>query len=251
MTTKPKVDELLKVTPLQLMPPKELIYLGSNRPLDQRHVNKLISTIKTDNQLHVRPITINTRREIIDGQHRVAAALELNLDKVPCFVVLAGVESAQTINQNTKNWDSKHFAHYWAKQGKADYKEFIDFCSLTGLGQSVAINLLSGIGMQSGGRPINNFKAGLFKVKNIEYVYRFMDKLEVFKKWLGAAYHDRSFISAMWRIYNHPLYNHERMIHKLELVSLNKCSDITRYVVQLEEIYNWKVRAEERVKFKE
>ncbi len=242
-------EPTLKVSPLNMIEPDRLKFIDANRPPSGKHIAKLKAAIQADNQLHIRPIVINTKYEIIDGQHRVLAAKELGLERIPCLVVLAGIEAAQTINQNTKNWDSAQFAHYWAKQGKKDYADFIEFCQLTGIKQSVAITLLSGHGHMGSSGHNNNFKTGLFKVKNIEYVYRFIDRIGFFKKWLGEDASGRAFLLAIWKVYNHPLYNHTRMEHKAELVGLNKVSDRLRYVQQLEAVYNWKVKVEERIKF--
>lgn len=238
-----KIDTIMQISP------KELKFVSGNRLVDERHVSKLKAAIQEENMLHINPIKINAKGEIIDGQHRTTAAIELGLKTVTCLIVAANVHDAQRLNQHSKNWSGLDFANYWAKQGKKDYADFIDFVHMTGINPSVCLELLS----PGGGRHSLNFKRGIFKIHSLDYSYRFCDKLEIFKEWLPRDYTKRPFIRAMWHIYNNKNFSldMERLIHKLKLVGLKTTQTTEQYLEQLENAYNWKVRTEEKVRFTE
>ena len=48
--------------------------MDCNRELSAANLQKLIGSIKSRNLLEFRPIIVNSKMEIIDGQHRLAAA---------------------------------------------------------------------------------------------------------------------------------------------------------------------------------
>lgn len=236
-----------KVDTVMLLDPQELIFVAGNRIVDERHVGKLKAAISEENLLHINPIKVNHKGEIIDGQHRIRAALELGLKKVTCLIVGATVHDAQRLNQHSKNWSAMDFANYWAKQGKNDYKEYIEFVQITGINPSVGLEILSTVG----GRHMNNFKRGIFRIRSLDYAYRFFDKLELFKPFLPRDYNKRSFIRALWSVHNSKKFQveYERLLHKLKIVGLRTTSTTENYLVQLEEAYNYKVKQEEKVRF--
>lgn len=61
----------------------------SNREVNKAHVKKLAASIRKKNLLYIRPVIVNDRMEIIDGQHRVAACNINNISRarqVSCWV---------------------------------------------------------------------------------------------------------------------------------------------------------------------
>ena len=98
---------------------------------------------------------------------------------------------------------------------------------------------------------MNNFKRGIFRIRSLDYAYRFFDKLELFKPFLLRDYNKRSFIRALWSVHNSKKFQfeYERLLHKLKIVGLRTTSTTENYLVQLEEAYNYKVKQEEKVRF--
>lgn len=251
---KKEEPKLLKTTELTFLESAGIKFTGENRVVDRKHVSKLKASISEENRLHVCPIVVNTKGELIDGQHRLTAAMELGLDKVPCLVVLEHTDAAAAINQNMKNWSGPDFAHYWAKKGLKDYVDFLAFVKRTGTTFSVAISLLTGE-MRSE-RHLVNFKKGLFRIRKVEqgdwitYVERFVARTEEFRPFLKDGYRDRSFILAFWHVFNSTSYNHEHMMKKVEMVGLTRKATQEDYRQQLEDVYNWKVRVEDKIYFR-
>ena len=51
-----------------------------NRDKNKKHIKSVIKIIRKENLLHLHPILVNNYMEVIDGQHRLEAAKELNLE---------------------------------------------------------------------------------------------------------------------------------------------------------------------------
>lgn len=87
-------------------------FLEGNRNIDTKHVNSLIESIKNKNLLSVRPILVDEKFNILDGQHRLEAAKMLDL---PIFYFQISSDDKSEIiklNQNNKNWKLKDFLKF-------------------------------------------------------------------------------------------------------------------------------------------
>lgn len=222
--------------------PTDLKFNESNRRVDVRHVARIKNAIAKRNLLHINPIKINQKMEIIDGQHRVQAALDLDLKMVPCLVVNATIDDAVLLNQHSKNWSGLNFAQYWAAQGKPDYKKFIAFVEETHIKGSTALKLLA----RGESFHYGNFKEGSFKIGDLSKAYAFVRYLEDFRDLLptnhtSPAYLNRQFIFALWYVINSNVgYDHKRMIKGVEDRGLIQTSDQHVYIKQLQKAYGAK-----------
>lgn len=219
--------------------PDDLKFNPQNRGVDVRHVARIKNAIAKRNLLHINPIKINQKKEIIDGQHRVHAALELSLKSVPCLVVNACVDDAVLLNQHAKNWSGLNFAQYWAAQGKTDYKKFIAFVEETHIKGSTALRLLA----KGESFHFGNFKAGTFRVGDLSRAYAFVALLEDFRDLLptihtSPGYLNRQFIFALWHVVQTtPSYGHARLMRGIARHGLSHTSDTKVYLKQLMRAY--------------
>lgn len=95
----------------------------SNREVDKSHVKKLAESIKRKNLLFIRPLIVNEKMELIDGQHRLQAAA---LIKAPVFYVKAsGLTKTDITVLNTaqKNWTRIDFINFYAIEGVPEFKQ--------------------------------------------------------------------------------------------------------------------------------
>lgn len=99
------------------------IRLKSNRPVKERDVKKLAEKIQRKNLLHLFPVLINSKWEIIDGQHRIEAARMLGLQVY--YIMDDDVTSADIaiINNTRKSWNSRDYIHFYAQEGRSEYKK--------------------------------------------------------------------------------------------------------------------------------
>lgn len=94
----------------------------SNREIDEKHVRKLVKSIQRKNLLFVRPLIVNDKMQLIDGQHRLAAAKEVKADVY--YLKVTGLTKADIAVLNTaqKNWTAMDFINFYAVEGNEHYK---------------------------------------------------------------------------------------------------------------------------------
>jgi hypothetical protein len=238
-TNKNRKGNKMKLGTVIEMEPETLVFNKQNRTVNSKHVARLKNAIAKRNLLHINPIKINSKREIIDGQHRVTAAIELQLKEVPCLVVNASVDEAVLLNQHAKNWSGMDFAHYWASQGKEDYLQFIKFVEDTHLRGSTALKILA----KGESFHYGNFRAGTFRIGNVEKAYQFISYLEDFRDELpvthtSASYLNRQFVFALASVIKRiPRYDHKKMLRGVSRRGLKHTSDQNNYIEQLKKCY--------------
>ncbi len=228
--------------------PKELKFLGDNRFVKVKHINQLKTALSNNNLLDLKPILINKRKEILDGQHRVCAALAIGLKTVPCLIGVGGIQEAQLLNQHSQNWGMDDFAYSYAKRGNLNYAKYLEVRKASGLGVSECIQILSG---SRAGDTYVNFRKGLFRVrtKDIE-VQDIINKIDDFKLIIPKKGHKtRAFVLAFLVMYRLKKYDHKRMMHKCSIMPVRRQPDTVGYLEEMEYIYNYKMPKSNKLRF--
>ena len=140
--------------------------LPGNREINRENVSNIVESIKQNNKLHLHPIVVNENMYIIDGQHRLVAALKLN---VPIYYVIASgndeidaYEHIMSANINQKSWSIEDYLHLYAiKDNNEDYKQFIAMMSKLKLRARALIGLVFG---GNTGHIVESMKTGKFKM---------------------------------------------------------------------------------------
>lgn len=120
--------------------------MDGNRHLDRYHLKKLRSAIEQDNQLNVHPIIVNKDFYVIDGQHRLEVAKQLNCeifyiksDTVTDLHVIHG-------NVNQKSFDVENYIDYFAiKEKKKEYIQLKEMLKSSGLKPKALLTLILGV----------------------------------------------------------------------------------------------------------
>lgn len=221
--------------------------IASNRELNEAHVLNLMKSISEENLLHVNPIVVNGHYEVIDGQHRLEAATRLG---IPIYYIRSETVTKRNIaslNSIAKKWLPVDYINYWKMEGVAEYSTLSRFLNAHPKIQvSSALNLLH----PEGARDMEAFRAGRIQVGNYAQALQIATILEDFAGLCDFAY-SHGFIVAMSQLFRTGLYDHKLMLTKLEYQRRNlvKCVGVKQYVEMLSEIYNYKTREENRVKF--
>lgn len=210
-----------------------------NRNIMSTHVQKLVSSLRRKNLLHINPIIVNSNMEIIDGQHRFEACKEL---KIPVTYILDStleVEDVKLLNQNAKNWTMTDYLDFYVGQENFNYMVFQKFMKEWDISLQCALSLLAG---NDGGKSYADFKEGNFITKDIKKANEIAKHIYDFKYYPG--FKKRSFILAIQGLLNLPNYNKDTMIQKFEIqrTKLVDCVSKEQYMKLLEEIYNFKNR---------
>lgn len=185
--------------------------VNSNRKINQSHVNTLMGAIRKKNMLHLNPIVVNGNMEVIDGQHRLAAAKKLNLPV--CYMIDKTISHSDisSLNSNKKNWQMMDYVNFFAKEGRNDFKQFLDLCNnYTELKPSWVQALCSKTGVRKG----FNIKHGEIDIANIDSAYMWAGYLRDFSKYIPTVYSSR-FIEGSVGFFSAMIYDHEKMMCNL------------------------------------
>ena len=111
--------------------------------INKTHVQRLANSIKSRNLLELRPITVNSDMEVIDGQHRLLAAKQLG---VPIYYVQeASLTPKDVIALNVaQNWRSMDYLNYYCQNDYHEYKKLAEFMRTNNLTIKVALNITMG-----------------------------------------------------------------------------------------------------------
>lgn len=149
-------------------------FIMSNREIDQHHVKRLTRSIQRKNLLFIRPLIVNDKMFVIDGQHRLAAAKVLKADVY--YVKVPGLQKADIAVLNTaqKNWTRTDFINFYATEGNENYKQLAAFIDkYYWLSPSAIIKIASGdpSGLREG-------KIKLKDTKRADQVFQWLRQLE-------------------------------------------------------------------------
>src|SRR5271170_2730885 len=120
--------------------------LKGNRPLDRYHLKKLRNSIEKHNHLNLHPIIVNQRFEVIDGQHRLECARQLDID---IFYIKSDViedEHLIECNVNQKSFEVENYIDYFAiKEKKNEYIQLKDMLKSSALKPKALLTLILGV----------------------------------------------------------------------------------------------------------
>jgi len=211
-------------------------YIVSNREINQPHVNRLVKSIKNNNLLHLNPVIVNLNMEVIDGQHRIAAAELLGIEIYYQVDESVSKKDLSDLNSVKKNWSTMDYINYWTIEKASGFDELSRFLSVyPNLPPSTALMLLS----SDGSRDIRSLKSGSIDVSNMEEATKIAEIVKKFRNIIDFAY-DRNFILSINKVVKTGKYDQEVMNKRLEgqSRSLVKCATVKQYIDLLEEIYN-------------
>lgn len=233
--------------------------LDGNRRLNKAHVKRLLDSFRKE-KLQC-PIVVNQNYEIIDGQHRFESSKELGLpvDFIMCNDY--GLREVQLLNSNSSNWKKEDYLNAFCDSGEKEYLKFREFMNeFPEFGISSCESLLTGLAR--GDKQVmckdsngNSMRMGIRAFENGELFIPDYEKSRDYAKKILAVkpfydgFNRRPFVVAMIQVINNPNYSHERFIKKLSTrpQSLFNCSDAPKYKQLIEDIYNTRVNAKDKV----
>lgn len=210
--------------------------IAGNRPVNERHIKELIVSM-TEEEC-VSPIQVNEKYEIIDGQHRFRALVELKKPVHYYVVKGAGLQTVQRLNSYTKNWTTDNYLDSYVDAGYEDYIKYKGFKEMYKFGNSINILLLTG--SIDRGTEETKFKNGQFKVKSLESAVENAMKLEGLAKYI-PWYKERSWCYAVLRCLKTKGFDYNQFLHKCsgQQRKLVKCANTEQYIAMIEEVYNY------------
>jgi hypothetical protein len=221
-----------------------------NRQINKSHVKKLVESLKIDNDLHLHPIVVNEKMEVIDGQHRLTAAKALDLEVT--YVIDKNFDPSKLITLNTtqKRWSTDDYLNYWLIHGSNDYLLLGDF--IKDFGFTLVITLIW-ITNTTSNQIMDYFKKGCFKFKIDPLILEAMLTSKALINIMiqtnykvQKLYNQNCFHKALKSFLTNPVVIHERFLDRFEKspYKISFTTSMKEYVIQFVDIYNYDMRKE-------
>ena len=99
--------------------------LKGNRDVSPERVAKIIKSIKNVGYV-INPIIVNEKMQVIDGQGRLQALLELKMPVYYLVVPHTGIKECISMNIYQEKWSTIDYVKSYAKRGSSDYKTLLE-----------------------------------------------------------------------------------------------------------------------------
>lgn len=137
--------------------------LDFNRDKRKKHLEAMKKILMKENLLHLHPIIVNEKMEVVDGQHRLEAAKELGLD---IFYVQGNVSYEHILDSNLiqKGLSLNDVIKFYAiKDGNPNYKILYNYINDLSLSPKAVLGLIFG---NTSLELVNFIKSGKFVIPN-------------------------------------------------------------------------------------
>ena len=221
-------------------------FLLANREQNRGHIETLKTAFEEiGNLTRVQPILVNDNFEIIDGQHRFIACKELDLPIYYTVVPGLGVPEARSMNILHRNWDNNDYAKSYAETGNTNYKIYLKLRQDYEYNHSITMAAVYG-GAKGG---FKDFREGNFFIEDEQLIRERLDFLKAVEEVLPIGL-DREVARALIAFTKKDTFDKERMIKKIILHpdAVTRQASITDTMRMLEDVYNFKVHDENRVR---
>lgn len=150
-------------------------FVTENRSIKQRNVENLIKSFKlTGGMLKSKPIIVDRKFNIIDGQHRLVACKKMSIP-VHYIVTDEKTDNIPIYNTYQDKWGLEDYAHYFATQGNDNYIKILQVCDRTGISIHGCIE---GLGIVTNKTFNFSFKEGRFVFdRDVEQSVVFIQKI--------------------------------------------------------------------------
>lgn len=231
----------------------------SNRDIDPLNLKKVIASIETRNLLPFRPITVNSKMEVIDGQHRLEAAKTLG---VPIYYIVqkdAKIGDILLLHNAQKSWGLEDYLKYYVSQNYIEYvklKQFLDKNKLTlrqGMGvlnasvkrQATSVRADSTQGkfpFKEGGFIFPNESEMMeveLRMLNINQIVELIDRKTIGKK---TYLRSISFYRALAVFLCNKEVDFDLFLRKIpyKIDLFRPCTKVSQYIKIFIAVYNWK-----------
>lgn len=209
--------------------------VNSNREVNATHVKKLKRAIASKNMLRLNPIVVNDNMEVIDGQHRLAAAKQLGLPIYYIQEKSVDRNDIANLNTNKKNWNIMDYVNFYAVE---KYPDYVSFCKLCNEHPNFKTTWLQILCTSNGKRKTPNLKEGQIDISNIDTARTWIKYFEDWASYIPTVYSTR-FIEGAIEFFKTVEYDHEIIMTNLpeRLDSVRPCIYAAEYKRMLRKIY--------------
>jgi len=238
---------------------KKFKTIKKNRDVNANLVTKLMKSIGQRNLMEDRPILVDRKMNVIDGQNRLKACEAINEIVWYRYANVATENDVATI-QLSKNWGAEDYMKMYVKSGNKHYRKFksfmqefeiprINFALFVLKADSVGTRTIrsgNGFGVSS------SFKSGDFVYPDDDSGAReFMKKINRAMRYCNPSSRCDLSKKAIIIMMRDERYDHKRMMKKLKEFGggMYRVPNIVDYISQFEKIYNHSISRRNYVKF--
>jgi hypothetical protein len=233
--------------------------IDGNRVPNLIHVKRLTDSLRKYG-MKCNPILVNEKLQVIDGQHRLLAAKEVQSEVY--FIIIPGsnLTDVHTLNLNQKNWSRKDFMEGYANMGvipyiklrdfvkKNDDYSFNDCVSLCSNTSTVASTTSSSGNRKSSYK--NTIEEGTWLGRDFGLGQEWANKIRMIKPYY-VGYNRTIFVGTMITLLSNKNFDYSEFMHKLRIqpTALVDCANREQYKTLIEDIYNFKRRDKVNLRF--
>jgi len=229
--------------------------IDGNRVLNLQHIRRLTDSLKVHG-MKCNPILVNEKMEVIDGQHRLQAAK--NVNTFVYYIVVNGykLQEVHTLNLNQKNWSKRDYMEGYANMGVESYiklREFVqknddftfaDCIALCSNQKSASMfSLKYRLNTDKNINVSQVFVEGTWVGKDFDLAQQFANKIRMCKPYF-EGYSKTIFVSTMIGLLKNNLFDFSEFMHKVRLQpkALVDCANKDQMLTLIEDIYNYRSR---------
>lgn len=190
---------------------KKFQLLKGNRRLNARTYAKILNSMKEEHLMI--PILVNENLEIIDGQHRYHASMELGLPVYYVVVAGYGLDEVKRANIASSNWTKEDFLAAFVEEESEHYLVLKELVDVYGVSISVILRMFAKIQNVNQNLIIKYFEDGSFIAEGVHEVEECLKAIDDFSSYKFGK--SLQFVSAFVSLYFHDLYDHDRMKERL------------------------------------
>lgn len=220
--------------------------LPGNRTVDYNHVKRLKREMEANRELLAsNPILVNEHLGVIDGQHRLAAAKELDLPLYYLVSKGASIDHTRHLNSTQKRWTLLDFAQSYADSKHPAYVEFLKMHERY---PDIAPSILQ-VYLQGSQRKdsTDSFRRGEFQIDDLETAKVNVERLsQVMKRTHNAKMTKATAVSLLALMSTPDNFNFDVFLQKLDKEAARERFTSGRTVKEalrsIEDVYNFQSR---------
>lgn len=213
-----------------------------NREIKPNHVKYLTKKMKDKGWLKTSTVVINGNGDIIDGQHRVKAAIEASVPIRFRVERGAGIEEITEMNTGQRNWSPFDHLHKFVARGNENYIKFDNFIKEFPMFRITECAMFLNNGISTVDRRV--FEEGRWIAKDVNVARKWANNVLSLKPYFEKYYNKSIFVRAMIKVFTtkKDVFNFDQFLHKVKLrpSMIYACGTVEQYVEMIEDIYNYK-----------
>lgn len=220
----------------------------------QNRIKRIAESMTTDGLLP-HPIIVTSKFFVVDGQHRLQAALAAG--KGIYFIVDDSIpntpkgifNAAKKYNKDAKVWSKGDYIHGLANQGHESYailEEFSKKFPMFSLTERILFLKNSG----TKNPKKEDFADGKFEVANVKKAELWASNILELKPFFEKGFNKSNFVRTMLTIMEKkPKFDFNRFLHKVKLrpSKIFLCGDKKSYTEMIEDIYNYRAPGDDKL----